>query len=200
MVAYKQTFPNSCGAVALMAASIELNQLTIPQSTIHPLWNNAHIMHAQGDRIAETLIYAVTSGSAGAPNNQSGYSLPSRIAIVAKELHLHSIAFVPKNAMGNLLLFLYGSEEIDAQRAGMLLKREAAPALQQNQFLLKVLRVGAADAWLPATGLHYVLQRADLSIMDPAIGQNFPDLATAVAAHHSNGVFYEDTGIAILLA
>lgn len=201
MVKYQQTFTNSCGAATLLCAALELNVLTIPQSNIHPLWIGAHnIVQPNGDQQSEIMLYAVTSGATGAPNNNSGYSLPSRIAAAARELGLTTIAYVPQSILGGLLLFLYGNEQIDAQNAGMLLKREAAPTLLGTQRLLKVLRVGDASSWLPATGLHYVMQRPDLSIMDPAVGQNFPDLDLCIQSHQANGTFYQDTGVAILIA
>jgi hypothetical protein len=200
MISYRQTYPNSCGAASLMCCAIEIGITDIPANVgLNPLWVAAHPLNPRGDLQSETMIYAVTSGSAGAPTNNSGYSLPSKIGIAAKALGLTTIAFVPQSTTGKLLLFLYNNEKVDAQNAGMLLKREVAPVLTGNQRLLKILRVGSATSWLPATGLHYVMQRPDLSIMDPALGQNFPSLDIAIQAHNANGVFYEDTGLAILV-
>lgn len=201
MIAYKQTFPNSCGAASLMCAAIENGVLNIPANeALHPLWVGEHAINPRGDRHSEVMIYAVTCGAIGAPTNNSGYSLPSKIAAAAKALGLTTIAFVPQTVTGNLLLALYNTEQVDALQIGMLLKRNAAPLPEHNQRLLKILRVGSATSWLPATGLHYVMQRPDLSIMDPAVGQNFPDLTLAIQAHQANGIFYEDTGLAILVA
>jgi hypothetical protein len=201
MVAYRQTFPNSCGASSLLAAALELGVNNIPNDpTVHPLWVGGHAIPPQGDRQSEIMLYAVTSGSPGAPTAASGYSLPSKIAKAAKALGLVTIAFVPNSITGALLMFLYGSEKLDAQVEGMLLKREAAPAPTGNQRLFRILRVGPAGKWLPATGLHYVLERPDGSIMDPAVGQNFPSLALAIQAHQADGTFYEDTGLAILIS
>lgn len=200
MVSYRQSFNNSCGAASLMCAALELGVNTIPNKpAVHPLWTGSHTIHERGDLTSEARIYAVTSGSPGAPSNQSGYSLPSRIGFTAKELGLTTIAFVPRSIVGNLLLFLYGSEKIDAERVGMLLKREAAPRLADRQRLLRILRVGEASSWRPSTGLHYVMERPEGSIMDPAVGQNFPNLDMAIAAHRTNGVSYQDTGLAILV-
>ena len=201
MAQYTQTYPNSCGAATLMCAALELKINTIPASSIHPLWVAAHdIIQPNGDRHSEIMIYAVTSGVPGTPNIDSGYSLPSRIGAAAKALGITTIAFVPQSSIGSLLLFLYGTEELDAQNTGMLLRRKDAPTLEEGQRLLKILRVGDATSWKPARGLHYVMQRPDLSIMDPAVGQNFPNLDLCIQAHQANSTFYQDTGLAILLA
>ncbi|WP_440881478.1 hypothetical protein [Tenacibaculum sp. C7A-26P2] len=204
MAKYKQTFNNSCGAASLMCAAIELKKTKIPGNTenpIHPLWITPHdIKEPNGDKQSEAMIYAITSGAEGAPSDKSGYSLPSRIGKVAALLGIHSIAFVPTTLKGNLLLYFYNTEKLDAQKEGMLLKREQAPVLKEGQFLLKILRVGAADTWVPAKSLHYVLERSDKTIMDPSVGQNFPDLNHCIKALNKEGAFYEDTGLAILLA
>lgn len=204
MAKYKQTYNNSCGAASLMCAAIELKKTKIPgkmEDSIHPLWIAPHdIKEPNGDKQSETMIYAITSGDKGAPGNTSGYSLPSRIGKVAALLGIHSIAFVPTTLTGSLLLYFYNTEKLDAQKEGMLLKREQAPVLKEGQFLLKVLRIGAADSWVPASGLHYVLERSDKTVMDPSAGQNFPDLNHCIEAFKKGGVFYEDTGLAILLA
>ena len=201
MPSYRQTFPNSCGAASLMCAAIEIGVPAIPANpAIHPLWVGGHLMPALGDRPSEIMIYAVTSGVPGAPNNDTGYSLPSKIGKAARALGLSTIAFVPKSITGAILLFLYGNEVLDAQSVGMLVTRKEAPLPVGNQRLLKILRVGDAAGWLPATGLHYVMMRPDMSIMDPAVGQDFPNLDMAIQAHRANGTFYQDTGLAILIA
>ena len=69
-----------------------------------------------------------------------------------------------------------------------------------GQRLLKVMRVGDANSKLLATGLHYAMMRPDGTIMDPANGQNFPDIDILIAAQGANGAFYADTGVAILIA
>lgn len=183
-----------------MCAAIELGKTTIPLDTaVHPVWLAAQSMTTP-NLACENLIYAVTSGAAGFATAASGYSLPSRVGKAARALGLTTIAFVPTSIMGTALLALYGSEELDAKSVGTLTVRKAAPMPEKEQRLLKVMRVGDATSYLPATGLHYVMMRPDGSVMDPAVGQNFPDLESLIAVQKAQDVFYEDTGVAILIA
>ena len=200
MLPYKQTFPNSCGAVCLMCAAVELGTTTIPaDTTVHAMWVVQQPMTVP-NQACENLIYAVTSGAPGFATATSGYSLPSRIGKAARALGLTTIAFVPTSIIGTTLLSLYGTEELDARNVGTLTKRQAAPTLEERQRLLKVMRVGNATSILPAGGLHYVMMRPDGTVMDPACGQNFPNMNELIAAQQAQGVFYADTGVAILIA
>lgn len=211
LVSYKQRYDNSCGAAALMCAACELgNVVLLPHPLItNPIWTPPAVPYTippLGNQTAETLIYAVTSNSPGPPSNQSGYSLPSRIGLVANSLRLAATSYVPRSILGALLLYLYNTEEPDAAYVGMPLIRTEAPMLTENQRLLKILRVGDAQGWVPATGLHYVMQRPrtddapEGSIMDPALGQNFPSLEIAINAHHADGTLYQDTGLSVLIS
>lgn len=200
MTQYRQTFPNSCGAASLMCAAVELGTTAVPQdTTVHAMWFAAQPM-ASPNLACENLIYAVTSGATGFATAASGYSLPSRIGKAARALGLTTIAFVPTSIIGTALLALYGTEELDAKSVGTLTVRKAAPLPTEGQRLLKVMRVGDATSKLPATGLHYVMLRPDGTVMDPANGQNFPDMDILIAAQNAQDVFYADTGVAILIA
>ena len=200
MAKFAQTYSKSCGAAALMCAAIELDVKTIPSNPIHSLWANEHkIRLPNGDMKSEKMIYAITSGDSGIPNERSGYSLPSKIAIASRLLGLTTISFVPKSTIGNLLLFLYGSEKLNAKNAGMLVKRESIPVLQNGQRLLKILRGGDVSCWKPAFGLHYVMQRPDLSIMDPCEGKNYRNLNECIKNYSSDDIYLKDTGLGILV-
>jgi len=211
LVAYRQRFTNSCGAAALMCAVCELgNVVLLPDTRVHNTYyvppHVPYTIPPLGHPMGEALIYSITSDSPGLPNNASGYSLPSKIGLVSSILRLNATAYVPYSVMGTLLLFLYRTEEPDAQYYGMPLIRSQDPVLQENQRLLKILRVGDANSWAPALGLHYVMQRPptdeapDGSVMDPALGQNFPSLEIAINAHRANDTFYQDTGLSVLIS
>ncbi len=165
---------------------------------MHSTWHLSHAMESP-DKGCENLIYAVTSGANGFPSAANGYSLPSLIGKAARGLGLTTIAFVPPGILGVTLLRLYGNEESNAQANGTVLVRKEAPRPGSGQRLLKVMRVGDDDSWIPATGLHYVMMRPDGSIMDPATGQNSPNLASLIQAQKTDRVFYADTGVAILI-
>ncbi len=183
-----------------MCAAIELGKTVIPVDTgVHSTWFAEKAMDAPSVG-CENLIYACTSGASGFATAASGYSMPSRIGKAARGLGLTTIAFVPPTILGTALLTLYGTEELDAKSIGTLTKRAAAPMPTEGQRLLKVMRVGDAKSNLPATGLHYVMMRPDGTIMDPAVGQNFPDMDNLLAAQKAVDAYYADTGVAILIA
>lgn len=208
-----QCFSNSCGAASLLCAAIELDVKQIPaRPALQNLWNvESTITLPNGDYESERKIYAVTSGIArtAVPDIDTGYSLPSNIARAVKALGLDATAYVPYNLSGILLRFLYGDEIVNSINAGMPVIYAYAPPLIENQRLLKVFRVGDAAFWKPATGLHYVMQRPNNSLMDPAAfyddkghpgGDDFISVDNCIQHHRTQNRYYQDTGISILIS
>lgn len=196
---YKQTFPNSCGASSLLCAAMELGTVQMPATPAYPLWTFA--MNLATTQTCETAIYSVTGGGGGMPPSAaSGYSMPSYIHDCARALGRNAVAYVPGSVIGALLNTVYQADVRRAVGNGMTVNAAAAPAPVGAQRLLRVMRVGE-DAWYkPATGLHYIMERPDGSVMDPAVGMDANNLAALALFQKSQSVAYIDTGIGITIS
>ncbi|MEM9462981.1 MAG: hypothetical protein AAGF11_53060 [Myxococcota bacterium] len=195
---YQQTQTNSCGASSLLCASMELGSTRLPQVANWPLW----MLGADLDtnQTSEMAIYSVTSGEQGRPPGpDAGYSLPSYIFEAAQAMGRVAVAYVPYSLVGTMLTTLYASDLRRAQGMGMTVHRTEAPAPTANTRLLRVVRVGSNSMFQPALGLHYILQRPDGSVMDPALGIDTNGLASLSRFQDSQGAAYVDTGIGIMI-
>jgi hypothetical protein len=195
---YNQTYPNSCGASAFLCAILELGTTQLPANPAYPLWTFPKPLVA--DRSCELAIYAVTNGSGGLPPQATdGYSLPSYIHDCAVAVGRTAVGYVPSNLVGSLLCSLYQGDVERATARGMTINRARAPRPGQHQRLLRVMRVGEDSFYKPATGLHYIMERPDGSVMDPALGLDANNLAALAEHHRLEGVSYIDTGIGIVI-
>lgn len=187
----RQGYQNSCGANALLHACLELGTTHIPQRNEYPLWSMGHT-ELRPDMTCESMIYSVTSGLNGRPPApDTGYSLPSYIAECAAALGRRASVYLPPSVMTLGLVLSQPADVARALRRGVPLNFSAAPALNADQRLMRVMQVTG--------GLHYVLERDDGSVWDPALAQSFPDMPSLIAAQAINGGNYSDTGIAVLI-
>lgn len=196
---YRQTQANSCGASSLLCAALELGTAQLPSQPQWPLWTNA--MTLDTNLTCELAIYSVTSGGRGLPpGRDAGYSLPSYIYEAAAAMGRQATAYVPTSLVGAALTTLYAADVDRARSLGMIIHRNAPPAPGPNERLLRVVRVGE-DVWYrPALGLHYILERGDGTVMDPALGLDTNGLAALQRFQGTQGASYVDTGIGIMLA
>lgn len=201
MTSYRQTYKNSCGAASLLCAIIDLGYTQLPANpAMHPLWVGGADLTAGPTKQAETMIYAITSGCDRCPDNGSGYSLPSRIAKVCQAINLKARVYVPPGIVPSLLLLLYPSEMSQATLNGADIERTAPPKPTGNELLLRIIRVGEHKMLGLNLGLHYVLERPNGWVMDPALGWEHSSLDQLILFHKKMyRVSYVDSGIGILL-
>ena len=82
----------------------------------------------------------------------------------------------------------------------MVINAAVAPAPGVGQRLLRVMRVGEDSWYKPAVGLHYIMQRPDGTVMDPAYGMTLQSLAHLERFQkEKQSVAYIDTGIGIII-
>lgn len=205
---FRQRLPASCGAACLMCAGMELGAHTMEAN---PNWGLLWAAQAAlaCDAPTEQRIYSVANGGSGAPPHpQSGYSLPSYIYEAAHAIGLDASAFVAESMVGSALRLLYGSEMTRAEGLGMVVHRQPPRKPTQNERLMRVVRNGPDSWYMPAIALHWILERPDGSIMEPAGYQggsgpgtawNVGSLDILLAARKSQGVAYFDTGVGIML-
>jgi hypothetical protein len=198
-VQYKQTYPNSCGASALLCAAMELGVKQRPSNRAWPLWMASAPM--ADDKTTETTLYSVTSGGGGTPPlPSSGYSLPSNIGECASVLGLECTVHVPTWSVISIVLKTAYSAEMDAaRRAGMTIRDTEMPKPGARERGLRVFRVGEDKALSVATGLHWVMTRPDGSVMDPAAGIDVNSIEALAQVQKGMGAAYVDTGIGIIL-
>lgn len=197
---YQQTFPQSCGAATLMCAALELGINELPANNINFLWAGPRRLKKGPTKEAEIQIYSVTSGENKIPTMVSGYSLPSKLALAADILDLEMTVHLPPSVTSTILTTLYPSEIVDARNAGVNIVRSIPPRLILDQVRLRILRVGGAGFFNIASGLHYVLERRNGSVMDPALGQNYANLDELQRLLRTMAkTAYVDTGITVTL-
>jgi hypothetical protein len=198
-VQYKQTYPNSCGASALLCAAMELGVLQRPKNKDWPLWMASVPLAA--DKTTETTLYSVTSGEGGRPpSERSGYSLPSNIGQAAEVMGLDCTVHVPTWSVIAIVLKTAYSAEMDAARAaGMTIRDTELPTPGARQRGLRVFRVGEDKVTSVASGLHWVMTRPDGSVMDPAAGIDVNSIEALAQVQKGMGAAYVDTGIGIIL-
>lgn len=205
---FRQTRAGSCGAACLMCAALELGVTRAPaRPDWGALWRERAPLAC--DEATELRLYSVTAGGAGrVPNAGSGHSLPSYICEAAMALGLTSSVYLANGLLETALELLFRSEIARAEALGLHVQQGPPPHPTPGTRLLRVIRNGPSRWFLPAVALHWVMQRPDASIMDPAGREfghgpgpawNVADFATLAAARRSQGVDYVDTGIGIML-
>lgn len=207
MARYKQTFDNSCGAVALMCAASELGVDRLPkygkwQAIADPgpgsndaavtkalfSWDGKKIEEgiANGGTRAESAIYAVTSG------DLTSYSMPSRVINCAKLLGLECKLYMGAGFYSSVLNWKYDTEMNRCTKAGCEPISATPPAPLNGERSLIVF-----STW--AIGLHYIMRRPDdetYRYMDPGDGTDY----TNFEALNSWKKRYTDTQIHIVLS
>ena len=199
---YQQTYPNSCGAASLLCAAIDLGITQLPSdANIHPLWVGGCELDKGPTKQSETIVYALTSGSKGAPTKGSGYSVPSNIAKACQAMGISATAYVPTGLVTRILLAYYPKELANAEAYGMKVFREAPPRPTGKQLLLRIIRVGADKLVSINSGLHYILERPNGWVMDPALGWEHSSLDQLKLFHQKMyQTSYVDSGIGIMLS
>ncbi|WP_127903848.1 hypothetical protein [Solirhodobacter olei] len=204
---FRQTQPGSCGAASLLCAAIELGCTTLPgRRAWGELWTETVPLSC--DQTSELRIFSVTSGSAGSiPYASLGHSLPSYICEVAAVLGLEATVFIANNPIGTLLEFVYRSEIARSAELRVEVVESPPPHPGAGERLLRVTRVGPSYWLIPAVALHWVMERPDGSIMDPAgaefghgpgLALNAPSLTDLVEQRKRQEIDCFDTGIGIL--
>lgn len=206
MARYKQTYDNSCGAVALMCAASELGVTRLPkfgkwQAIVDPsprqktadminalkAWDDTEFQGGivNGGKTVETALYAITSG------DLISYSMPSRVITCAKLLGLECTLHMAPNFYTKVLKWTYGKEEERCKNAGCKMISGEPPDTQTNQRSLIVF-----TTW--GIGLHYVMRRPDTAqqYMDPGDGTNYTNFQ---ALNENWKKKYSDTLIHIVL-
>lgn len=205
---FRQSQPGSCGAACLMCAAQELGiTWTPPNPDWGTLWQRGTPLSC--DQTTELRIYSVTSGHAGAIRDpRYGHSLPSYICEVAKVMGLDAAGFAPNDLFGSLLQLLFRSEYARAETMGVAIRKGPPPKPRQDERLLRVIRNGRRHWPLPAIDLHWIMERPDGSIMDPAgfefgygpgTAWNAPSLETVTKTRLTQGIDYVDTGAGLML-
>lgn len=204
---FRQTQPGSCGAASLMCAALELGCRTLPvKRAWGELWTENVPLSC--DQSSELRIFSITSGSAGSlPYASLGHSLPSYICEAATALGLEATVFVADNTIGTLLEFIFRSEVARAAELQVDLFERPPPHPGAGERLLRVTRVGPSYWLVPAVALHWVMERPDGSIMDPAGPEfghgsgpalNSPSLKALIEKRKRQDIDCFDTGIGIM--
>lgn len=207
---YRQRMPASCGAACLMCAALELGMTRIAANpNLDPmLWAAPQALAC--DTQSEQRLYSVTGGGGGAvPTPASGYSMPSYIYEAAQTVGLDASAFINAGSpIGLGLQLLYSTEINRAQNVGMVVHRQAPRRPTANERLLRVVRNGPDNFFIPAMALHWIMERPDGSVMDPAgpeggygpgVGLNGNSFWGLIAMRQNQGISYIDTGIGVML-
>ncbi|NHZ83191.1 hypothetical protein F2P44_28530 [Massilia sp. CCM 8695] len=184
MLAYQQTFKNSCGAAALMCAAMELQVTLLPKVDSNPnkYWKEPGELRLT--QYVEAKIYSITSGQPDTePSDESPYSLPSNMAIAAKLLDLSMDIYLTGSARVNIVNKFKGEEEATLENGGHV-HDESPPKFNGDERRLLVLANKEG-------GLHYVMQHFG-EIMDPGEGE-----ITTLENIIKGG--YKEVGITIVL-
>jgi len=183
---YRQSFTNSCGAVALMCAAKELGIDNLPNV---PPWDPTTPIPTPA---CERSIFQFTgSGEPTLAIGDRGYSMPAKLAIVALTLGLKNpTIYMRPGFYATMLSTFYKSAIKDAENSRLAIKNEVAPPLEQWQRALKVMAV------MKVVGLHWVMERPDGTFMDPGDGQDFANFAALQAPFQKS---YADTGITLVV-
>ncbi|UYM14308.1 hypothetical protein [Endozoicomonas euniceicola] len=176
MTAYKQSYLNSCGAVALLCGAFELGIRTIPQNDDYS-FTSLGPMPLKMDIACEIAVYQIISNNPLSTNPRLwGFGMPSQIIKCSKMLGLNGFA-ISRNSLTTFGLKAMFREELAKLRCLHALVEQSKKtlpkgisntALAMHQRKLKLLiKYRNGD-------LHYVMVRPDGTVMDPSCGQNFP--------------------------
>jgi cysteine protease IpaJ len=174
-----QGYPMSCGAATLVSASMELGRTEFQGTPLDDRFKHP----------CEGRVYASTSGVSDA--SKAGYSYPAGIIKTAREMGLEGhVHMVPGFKTGALETFFPGAVNQVNDMGAKVDKGPEVP-LHDNQRRLRVLTT-------QGIGLHYVMERPNGSVMDPATGKTYKNLDTLVkdAGWSKN---YSDTGLSVVL-
>lgn len=175
--AKKQVFPNSCGAAALLCAAKELGVNKIP-ALAGSMSEHLGVDTLELDNRCENDLYRITSGSTSIRQGQSnlleaGYSMPDNIVIAGRLLGLNMRVEKCPGLFVTALEWLYPTIEKNLKGIGCPVDLPG-PALRNNEVKLEAMAVSCIGVPI---GLHWVLNRADGSYMDPATGENQKNLS-----------------------
>jgi cysteine protease IpaJ len=208
----KQEYANSCGAASLLCASKELGKTNLPTVDGEFRWQGQPLDTRTS--AAEQAIYSVSSGTANRNGDlkNEGYSQPDKLIQAADRLGLKSQVQVAPGIHGKVLETINPGLVTRLNEAGVEINRGPEQPLNENQRRLRVVRanVGVLDLPKGPVGLHYVLERPNGSVMDPATGFDYNNLSTLnkTMAASSQGIegtngwlkgSYTDTGISIIV-
>ncbi|MFY0578994.1 hypothetical protein ACN28S_36230 [Cystobacter fuscus] len=164
----KQAYTNSCGAASLLCAATELGSTHLGNQPLDTRTN-----------ASETQIYQATSGaySMGNPEN-SGYSFPDRIVATGRALGLNGHVHMTNSLPSQVIKYFGGNVVNNLHATGVPIEEGPERQLAANQRRLRVVVVTANVAGrVPVmAGLHYIMERPDGSIMDPASGRNYNNI------------------------
>ncbi|HSW05814.1 hypothetical protein [Aquabacterium sp.] len=179
MATHTQTYTNSCGAASLLCAAVELGVVQFPDGLA--LTANVN---------SENRIYGqIGEGKPGTALADRGYSMPGRIAAMARALGLGAEIYMPPGAYATLLSTFYASAVTQARGAGFaIIEHPTPPVVGDGYRDIKVMAV------MKVVGLHYVLNRPNGSYMDPGDGLEAPNFE---GINNSWLKSYADTGILI---
>lgn len=191
MAKYRQSYSNSCGAVALMCALAELGVTEYPAVK----WESGGAAQPAGafqpNGLAEMRIYGQVGTGVTQRLADRGYSMPAQLAMMARTFGLPvPTIYITPSFYGTMLTTFYSKARENAQALGIPVVDGPMPVMDPWQRALRVVSV------MKVVGLHYVLERPGGGFMDPADGEDFASFAELNASWLK---FYTDTGISILL-
>ena len=202
-IAKRQVFPNSCGAAALLCAAKELGVDKIP---VLAGSGSEHlgIDTLEMDNRCESDLYRITSGCTTVRQGQSdllqaGYSMPDNIVLAGRLLGLNMRVEKSPGLLVTGLSWLYPTIEDNLKGIDCPVD-PPGPELGNHEVKLEAMAVSYAG--LPL-GLHWVVNRADGSYMDPATGENqkdFSDLNQGFKQAAGNIWSYYPSGVSIVAA
>ncbi|WP_460950576.1 hypothetical protein AB6N16_25385 [Pseudomonas marginalis] len=200
-IAKKQVFPNSCGAAALLCAAKELGVDKIPVLT-GSMSEHLGVDTLELDNRCESDLYRITSGCTTVRHGQTdleqaGYSMPDSLVIAGRLLGLDMKVEKNPGMLVAGLNWLYPTIENKLRGIGCPIDLPG-PALDSNEVKLEAMAVSCVG--LPI-GLHWVVQRADGSYMDPATGENqknFSALNNRLKKAAGRALGYYPSGISIV--
>jgi hypothetical protein len=184
---YKQTYENSCGAVGLMCAALELGVSELPSVNGWRYWTSKEDFTEATD-VVERRIYSVTCGKPeDEPHKQnSSISLPSNIGKAAKKLGLSMHVYLAGTGKCTYLLKIFDKERGQVEADGVRVDDGEPPAIKEDERRLLVLHHAGN-----LSKLHWVMQRPG-SVMDPGAGESV-QLQQLVGEEKP----YEEVGIVI---
>lgn len=192
MVIQAQSWQNSCGAACLLCAAMELGINAFP--------GNFPVAAARGSPLlnnpfCERFIYQNLTNGVGPNPNTWGYSMPSGIVICARNLGLvntYVIGYSTWSVLG--VQFIYRNEMNTLNNMQVLQRNAAGHSTQTPINTERELKVLLGRGGANLGGMHYVMVRPDLTVMEPARGVNDINIGTTKAAINMHG-----TGLSIMV-